>query len=563
MASSMVWADDAAGGTPINAANLNKLAVVADLGTPGTPTGDALRSAFVSAIGVKPSGDVTGATDTAAWKAAIASAFTTRLPISPAPGRYYINAPLVLKPGNSGTGNVPAFLPSIIVNSGAGHIGDETDDASAVTLEAVAGFPQGYFLIDYQENGSPYAGAGAIVRGFTVECRGRAAGIRAQGIRESRFEQLTIVNAAIPDATLTALDGAKGALSMTISFADNISSAYNVIQQVTITEFAGDGFYDNSTAENTYIACRAFTGQRATGASYHLSADVAHGSTNHHFLDCHYGGAAYGMQIGYACSATVVGLNLFQSVPWPLKNALIIEDGWQYDIPRYHPPAFTNCHFVCDPAAGAATADAADVRLARLTGLYQINAVFTSCVFGSGDSDRLATWVHSDASLTGEATFRDCTFLGATHTAPVDDLAGICRFFNSFGLVDNMATVIGQVDASANSATLTSTPADVPGATLTLAALSPGMLLVHGTFDFQVSLTTDVVAGYLSVDGTNRPEAVVLSGGSRVPASRTWAVPLAKGSHTIKLRAAQVGGTGTDITEITHTGFSYQFVPTP
>lgn len=46
MPSSMNWVDGIGGGTPISAANLNKLAVVADIPTAGTATGDALRAAF-------------------------------------------------------------------------------------------------------------------------------------------------------------------------------------------------------------------------------------------------------------------------------------------------------------------------------------------------------------------------------------------------------------------------------------------------------------------------------------------------------------------------------------
>ncbi|MGZ4617195.1 MAG: hypothetical protein ACXV3F_00395 [Frankiaceae bacterium] len=42
----MNWADGSGGGTPLSAANLNKLAVVADAATSGTPTGDAFRAAY-------------------------------------------------------------------------------------------------------------------------------------------------------------------------------------------------------------------------------------------------------------------------------------------------------------------------------------------------------------------------------------------------------------------------------------------------------------------------------------------------------------------------------------
>jgi hypothetical protein len=42
----IAWTND--GSPAINATNLNKLAVVDDVATPGTPTGDALRAAYVA-----------------------------------------------------------------------------------------------------------------------------------------------------------------------------------------------------------------------------------------------------------------------------------------------------------------------------------------------------------------------------------------------------------------------------------------------------------------------------------------------------------------------------------
>lgn len=49
MASSMNWVDGSGGGTPLTAANLNKLMVSVDAGTAGTPTGDALRAGYAAA----------------------------------------------------------------------------------------------------------------------------------------------------------------------------------------------------------------------------------------------------------------------------------------------------------------------------------------------------------------------------------------------------------------------------------------------------------------------------------------------------------------------------------
>lgn len=46
MTSSFNWVDGSAGGTPLTAANLNKMMVAGDVGRAGTPTGDALRAAI-------------------------------------------------------------------------------------------------------------------------------------------------------------------------------------------------------------------------------------------------------------------------------------------------------------------------------------------------------------------------------------------------------------------------------------------------------------------------------------------------------------------------------------
>lgn len=49
MPASFTWQDGASGGTSMSAANFNKLAVVADLGVAGTPTGDAAKAAYAAA----------------------------------------------------------------------------------------------------------------------------------------------------------------------------------------------------------------------------------------------------------------------------------------------------------------------------------------------------------------------------------------------------------------------------------------------------------------------------------------------------------------------------------
>lgn len=121
---------------------------------------------------------------------------------------------------------------------------------------------------------------------------------------------------------------------------------------------------------------------------------------------------------------------------------------------------------------------------------------------------------------------------------------------------------MGQVNASAL-LTLTGTPTDIVGATATITPSVAGKLFVHGTFDFSVGTAGEMLGGSLNVDGTNQTAQVLLAGSvSRATISRSWTVSLTSGSHTIKLQANRVTGTGaTHSINQTHTGFSYQFVP--
>lgn len=128
--------------------------------------------------------------------------------------------------------------------------------------------------------------------------------------------------------------------------------------------------------------------------------------------------------------------------------------------------------------------------------------------------------------------------------------------------VSAMQTVQGEVVCSSASGALAAAPADVPGASVSITPPLAGTLHVTATFDFSLGVTGDLLAGYLNVDGTDRTPAVIVQGVSRCTASRSWAVPLTAAAHTIKLRAARITGSGTDITNDKHTGFTYRFVPT-
>lgn len=104
MPSSMNWADGSNGGTPLSAANLNKLAVVADIPSAGTPTGDALRATFAlsggGVVDVKrdygAKGDGT-TNDRAAIQSALDNAATSGGQVFFPAGTYLIGGTLTVK----------------------------------------------------------------------------------------------------------------------------------------------------------------------------------------------------------------------------------------------------------------------------------------------------------------------------------------------------------------------------------------------------------------------------------------------------------------------------------
>ncbi|MGZ4587271.1 MAG: hypothetical protein ACXVX9_05670 [Mycobacteriaceae bacterium] len=143
--------------------------------------------------------------------------------------------------------------------------------------------------------------------------------------------------------------------------------------------------------------------------------------------------------------------------------------------------------------------------------------------------------------------------------------AGVATPNPSFGAVldaANPAPTMAEVDAT-GSLTLTGTAQDIPGATVTFTPTVAGKLLVIGTFDFSCTVAGEILAGYLNVDGTALTQDALMAGSiNRLTVTRHWTVSLTAASHTIKLQASRLSGTGTThSTNATHTGFSYQFIP--
>jgi hypothetical protein len=117
--------------------------------------------------------------------------------------------------------------------------------------------------------------------------------------------------------------------------------------------------------------------------------------------------------------------------------------------------------------------------------------------------------------------------------------------------------------------TLTTTVQDVAGCTLTFTlAGAHGFALVVGTFDFQPTATSagNIAIGALMADATTQSQQVIWSdngANSRGTLSQSWVVPLAAGSHTLKLRASKVAAGGTHVANSSHTNMSVLIVDLP
>ena len=503
------------------------------------------NKAVPSGYVLSPSGDTTGATDLANFNAAISATMATAATIALAPGHYYVNGPIVIKPGNSGTNNVPAPVPSIISLTGAGHIGDMSTDTAAVIITAAGSYPAGQFLLDYQENGTEYAGTGAVVRGIVLDCNSLGAGFRAIGPRKFHVSDLSIIKAAAPT---NAVAGETGAFSITPQTSGTTDGgAYNLFENISIDQAATDSFFHQSRSQDTFVNCQSLDpGQ----VGFHLNGSDAT------FIGCGYEGGVTAVQLHTSCTSKFYGLDSYAgSTSFPTGNAVIIDAGEGSSSVRYPAPKFTGCHFGNNPASSTTEQAGAVVNIKQYSaGLVQ-NATFTGCSFSAGTYT--TDWVYVEASITGSVRITDAEFRGTVTTNQWNDLSGIVQFSRTSGLT--IATA-GQQDCTADTAISVSTPTDITGTSATMTTTN-GYLLVQAMFDLNCTAAGVTCAGYLNVDGSNQSEQVLGAvGGTRWSMTGTWVVPVASGSHTIKLQGAVVSGTGTATFHATHTRVTWQFV---
>jgi len=142
---------------------------------------------------LSPSGDTTGATDYTNIQNALTNAIPTAGTVLLMPGTYYINQSIVVGPPTTAVG-VPQAAPSLIAFNAAGHIGDVLfpTEVSGAEIVCAAGFPNGKYCLDYQENANGQQWTGGWIKGLSFSCQLLGAGVRFQGIRQFTIEDLSI-----------------------------------------------------------------------------------------------------------------------------------------------------------------------------------------------------------------------------------------------------------------------------------------------------------------------------------------------------------------------------------
>ena len=370
-----------------------------------------------------------GTDDSAAILAAFAAAQPSAGLVAFPTGHYLTSQPLVAPLTNTGSGNVPQAAISLAGPGGSGQIGDlaQNDGQSAAEIIALPTFPQGKFLIDYQQVGTTYGPAGAVVSGLTLVCRGFAAGFRMQGPREFRVKDLSIITPALP---VSPGDGATGGFNVTSISGGTSAGAYNRVDHVTVWGSAGDSFYDNADFEVMYFDCHSGL---PAAANYHLGS----ASVSSSFFGCHINGGVYGFDLEHNATAIVVGAQCF-GAPVLTKNAVRLHSGISSLTYNGSPPLFASCKFIIDPASGVSAQDGSFVRYYNDGwNAYYATAVFEGCFFGQGISNYATYWVYADSGLTGQGAgllFRDCVFKGAMATGLYDDNSKIIQFRNCPGI---------------------------------------------------------------------------------------------------------------------------------
>lgn len=407
---------------------------------PQAPGGPSLTGITLSAYvrvytSISASGDTTGATDTAAIQAALTGAAPTGDAVLLRPGKYYLNASLVIGPLGTATGEVAA--PGLITLSSGGKIGDNGSATAPVEIVAATGFPTGKFMIDYQQTANDYGPAGAVIGGFTLTCNSRGAGIRLQGPRRFHVKDVSISSAAAPSGYT---DGATGAFSVTTNGLAS-AGAWSTFENVSILNAGQHGVYHNGPNQDTFVN---FNVMNSANANYFL--DTACQAT---FLGCSaqgstglWGWYVIGAQANIFGSNTEVGGPQFSAVQLQGQTAAGVASAVN----------FIGCQFVATPGAGNGESQASTVSAAFTSGRPH-QARFLDCDFIATATTK--DFVFVAASCTGFIEFDFCTFTGTPTNVKYNDASGNsvlqfnkCRGINPVGVVTPVVPASGSAVAA-------------------------------------------------------------------------------------------------------------------
>lgn len=123
--------------------------------------------------------------------------------------------------------------------------------------------------------------------------------------------------------------------------------------------------------------------------------------------------------------------------------------------------------------------------------------------------------------------------------------------------------VYSGVQVNTGQQTITTSQADLIGATVTFTSLTAAVCTITMSFDVEVGATgASVFQGRVVVDGstiTNKEAHINGSNVIRAMATQTVEFTLSgAGSHTVKLAALKTAAAATILTDDNHTGFSLQ-----
>lgn len=375
------------------------------------------------------------ADDTAAIQAAIDAAGPATLGMAGtvffAPGIYMISAPLTVGPYNTAS-TVPVSYPSLVALSGDGLIGDGDSSGGsspgAVTLRATAAFPLNTYLLTVNAPNNTVAPAGSWIKGLSVDCATRAAGVRLWQPRQFHCEDITIAHANPP--------GGYGAWTV---MQHNASVPWrNRFDHIYVQFSSADGIvhvcddfaaYYNPTVQNvTRFAYNIQTGTvLLDNPNYYQGA----GTANSAIIYADVGGGAALLVRGLNFPGTGSG-----GTGGP-NNAVQLNGT---TATNHLPAVFEGCSFFNGPATGTTEPNAAMILIQNAG--HSVPALFRDCVFIAGP--HTSDWAYCAATtpFADLVTFEGCKFVGAPAVTPFNDATGNDRFrafhcegYNPIGLV--------------------------------------------------------------------------------------------------------------------------------